>query len=164
MSLSSTPEAYCCRRCGEQLEESNTTPSVWRGLCSTPPSRSYTCKICARVASKENFYAKYEKKRLAQKEYYNSHKERWSPSERRQNYMKWVRGYTYDWLYLQLGNKCVWCGRTPHQCKLEVDHVLPVIRNEFRFGSGPLFLMKEFLNGEELRLLCEQCHAIRHAL
>jgi len=61
-------------------------------------------------------------------------------------------------------SKCDWCGRSPLEVDLQVDHSIPVIRGKGRSGSGPLFLVKEYESGIELRLLSIQCHHIPHAL
>jgi len=78
---------------------------------------------------------------------------------------KWIRDATMDWLHLQLGNKCTWCGRTSAEIELEIDHVLPVFafRIMNRTHSANL-AMNDYLAGEELRLLCIQCHKARHSL
>lgn len=75
---------------------------------------------------------------------------------------KWLSETNRDWIHLQLGNKCSWCGRTNQEIKLEIDHVLPKLRHRIMPSSA--YIMKEFLEGENLRLLCIQCHSMRHSL
>lgn len=166
MSRFSTHEIteFKCRNCGVTLCESNTYPSVFKGLLD-PKKRSLVCRSCQNDKSNLNYYANYSKRRIKQKQYYLAHRDKWAPSEHRRSYIKWLRDYSYDWLFLQLGNKCDWCGRHSGDIQLEIDHIVPVIRLKGHiFGGGPLFMIKEYLSGEELRLLCIQCHSIRHAL
>ena len=83
-------------------------------------------------------------------------------SESKNTYHKWYYNHWVDYIYLVLGNCCAWCDRTAQQIKLEVDHVIPVLR--FGANNTPDKLIRDFLAGEELRLLCVQCHLVRHAL
>ena len=82
---------------------------------------------------------------------------------------KWIRNASLDWLHLQLGNKCAWCERTAQQIRLEVDHLIPSLdfrnpENHQQTKHGVMYLIKEFVAGVELRLLCLQCHKARHCL
>lgn len=78
----------------------------------------------------------------------------------------WYRNYLRDYIVLQLGNECNWCGRKSYEIPIEIDHILP----KLRFFTGHITqslaeLQREFLtNPQDLRLLCKQCHKIRHAI
>ena len=90
-------------------------------------------------------------------------------------YRTWIDRFQPSWLQLQLGNKCLWCDRTSQEIDLQVDHVLPQLmlshrengktnrdlRVRHKKGDD---LIYEFLHGEELRLLCTDCHKIRHTI
>ena len=75
-------------------------------------------------------------------------------------YHKWYYNHWIDYIHLILGNCCEWCGRTAQQIKLEVDHTIPVLR--FGKGNCPDDVIRDFLAGDELRILCSQYHLVRH--
>jgi hypothetical protein len=95
---------------------------------------------------------------------------RYKTSEEHREYLNWYFGYLRDWLFLELGNKCAWCDRTSQEIELEIDHVIGVLRfvktkgQKYYQGNPINLLVKDYESGEELRLLCLQCHHVRHAM
>jgi hypothetical protein len=87
---------------------------------------------------------------------------------KRQRDRRWVE-YQKDWLHTMLGNRCAWCDRTNQEVKLEVDHIIPAFRfGESRPGAKQSYggnkCLIDYLHGEPLRLLCEDCHKVRHII
>jgi len=97
-----------------------------------------------------------EERRASSRAYYAAHREEIRAYGRK--YM----AYYYDWLYYQLGNRCAWCDRTSQEVELEADHEIGKIRLGSR--SYPISETLRDLDNGDLRLLCVQCHKVRHSI
>lgn len=159
-----------CRKCGQALNESNTYPKFWKQLMAGN-GRNRICRACNREARRvwkrenpEKYRAYFEATRDHRldylKAYYRGHKEKWKPDDKHRSYCHWYRNYLLDWVFLELGNKCDWCGRGSQEIELQVDHRIGAIR----LGRGVGNTARDYIRGEPMRLLCIQCHEVRHAL
>jgi hypothetical protein len=130
---------------------------------SNSKNRMYYCNDC--------YYQRtdrYIKKHHSQKLQYQKDYRIKNHTKIREYFNNWLVPYSYDWLHLQLGNKCLWCDRSNQEISLDVDHVIPKLRGIKRKSSyrpnNVWMLIKDFESGDELRLLCIQCHRVRHAI
>ena len=69
----------------------------------------------------------------------------------------------FDWLILQLGNECLFCGT---QSDLQIDHELGAYdyrKNEIHKRYKTIhYWLNDYDNGEPLRVLCKVCHTVSH--
>ena len=116
-----------------------------------------------RKKRREYYWSHQSKEQEAHRSYRVLHPEK--DIEYRKSHVKYRLTYNrllYDWLILNLGNKCAFCDS---QNDLQIDHKLGVWELR-KFGNKHKtihYLLQDFDNGEPLRLLCETCHRISHA-